>query len=155
MRGWVGPQLNKFEQIFSNDHQMSVAKGWTKNREEGRGRSGIREGRSHDWYPAREVPCPIQGDASFAAGSKYSFFFLDMGFELHSGRDCDNGRDLAGIGGSDLEACRQWCAGNKQCGGFVQFIGSCWFKYSTCKDRIYTRTDPGGWTANTFVKITY
>ena len=47
-----------------------------------------------------------------------------MEFELHSGRDYDNGRDLASMGGSDLEACRQWCAGNNQCGGFVQFIGS-------------------------------
>ena len=54
MRGWVGPQLNKFEQIFSNDHQMSVAKGWTENREEGRGRS-------HVWYPGREVPYLVPG----------------------------------------------------------------------------------------------
>ena len=50
------------------------------------------------------VPCP---NSSFATGSKYYFFFLDMEFELHSGRDCDNGRDLASMGGSDLEACKQ------------------------------------------------
>ena len=111
--------------------------------------SGIREERSHVWYFGGHT-CP---DTSFASGSKYSFLVLDVGFEVHSGRDCDNNRDLADMDGSDLEACKQWCAANNQCGGFVQFIGSCWFKYSDCKDRMYPRTNFGG--ANTFLKITY
>ena len=48
-RGVVGPQANKFEQVSSNDHQMSVAAGVRKGRsqvcqgegEQGKGVGGI------------------------------------------------------------------------------------------------------------------
>ena len=49
----VGPQVNKFEQVSSDDHQMSVARGraeWGGNGREGGSSSGLmfrdeREGR--------------------------------------------------------------------------------------------------------------
>ena len=59
----------------------------------------------------------------------------------HPDFGCLYGIDLNTWSGiSDIEPCREWCAGNDQCGGVVVKYGNCYFKELQCKDDFLTST---------------
>ena len=61
--------------------------------------------------------------------------FSDTVFVEHTDIDCLHGDDLDNMAStSDVEPCKEWCARNEVCGGFVVGYGKCSFKSLEWKD---------------------
>ena len=67
---------------------------------------------------------------------KISFPVVEFQYIRREGMGCLKGVDLAVLDtnrASDYENCKQWCADNSDCGGFVIGIWNvCFFKATTC-----------------------